>query len=144
VSVLKKALNAGLKPLVVINKIDRPDARPHEVIDKVLDLFIDLDANEQQLDFPIIYASAKWGTAKDSLESSSDNMDPLLDAILFNIPSPSGDPNEPFQIAISSIDYDNYVGRIGIGKIARGEVRKGQDWSYAIRKVNRSKLKLAI
>jgi len=125
--VLKKALNAGLKPLVVINKIDRPDARPHEVIDKVLDLFIDLDANEQQLDFPIIYASAKWGTAKDSLESSSDNMDPLLDAILFNIPSPSGDPNEPFQIAISSIDYDNYVGRIGIGKIARGEVRKGQE-----------------
>ncbi len=125
--VLKKALAAGLKPLVVINKIDRPDARPHEIIDKVLDLFIDLDANEQQLDFPIIYASAKWGTAKDSLESSSDNMDPLLDAILFNIPSPSGDPNGPFQIAISSIDYDNYVGRIGIGKIARGEIRKGQE-----------------
>jgi len=125
--VLKKALAAGLKPLVVINKIDRPDARPHEVIDKVLDLFIDLDASEQQLDFPVIYASAKWGIAKDSLDGSSENMNPLLDAIFANIPSPSGDPNEPFQIAISSIDYDNYVGRIGIGKIARGEIRKGQE-----------------
>ncbi len=125
--VLKKALAAGLKPIVVINKIDRPDARPHEVIDKVLDLFIDLDANEHQLDFPIVYASAKWGIAKHSLDGSSDNMDPLLEAILTNIPSPSGDRNEPFQIAISSIDYDNYVGRIGIGKIARGEIHKGQE-----------------
>ena len=91
--VLQKALDAGLKPLVVINKIDRPDARPFEVIDKVLDLFIDLGANEEQLDFPIIYASAKWGMAKDSLESSSDNMVPLLDAILANIPSPAVDPD---------------------------------------------------
>lgn len=125
--VLKKALAAGLKPIVVINKIDRPDARPHEVIDKVLDLFIDLDANEQQLEFPIVYASAKWGVAKDSLEGSSDNMNPLLEAIINNIPAPEGDRDEPFQIAISSIDYDNYVGRIAIGKIARGEIRKGQE-----------------
>ncbi len=125
--VLKKALDAGLKPLVVINKIDRPDARPFEVIDKVLDLFIDLGANEEQLDFPIIYASAKWGMAKDSLEGSSDNMIPLLDAILANIPFPSGEPDQPFQIAVSSVDYDNYVGRIGIGKIARGRIFKGQE-----------------
>jgi GTP-binding protein len=125
--VLQKALDAGLKPLVVINKIDRPDARPFEVIDKVLDLFIDLGANEEQLDFPIIYASAKWGMAKDSLESSSDNMVPLLDAILAKIPSPAGDPDQPLQIAVSSIDYDNYVGRVGIGKIARGTIHKGQE-----------------
>ena len=125
--VLSKALAAGLKSIVVINKIDRPDARPHEVIDKVLDLFIDLNANELQLDFPIVYASAKWGVAKDSLDGNSDSMKPLLEAIINNIPSPAGDSNEPFQIAISSLDYDNYVGRIGIGKIARGQLKKGQE-----------------
>lgn len=125
--VLKKALAAGLKPIVVINKIDRPDARPYEVIDKLIDLFIDLGANEQQLDFPVVYASAKWGVAKFSLDVSSENMDPLLEAIMENIPYPAGSQDEPFQMVISSIDYDNYVGRIGIGKINRGQIKKGQE-----------------
>ncbi|MBO8159920.1 translational GTPase TypA [Thermosyntropha sp.] len=125
--VLRKALEAGLKPLVVINKIDRPDARPLEVLDEVLELFIDLDADDSQLDFPVVYTSAKAGYAKLSLEGTSDNMQPLLDAILKHIPAPAGSPDKPLQMVISSIDYDNYVGRIGIGKIYRGRIFKGQE-----------------
>lgn len=125
--VLKKALDAGLQPLVVINKIDRPDARPVEVIDELLDLFIDLGADDLQLDFPVVYASAKEGIAKLNLTDESYNMQPLMDAILEHIPSPSGSPNNNLQIIISSLDYDNYVGRIGIGKIYNGVIKKGQD-----------------
>ena len=125
--VLKKALDACLKPIVVINKIDRPGARPEEVLDKVLDLFIDLEADEEQLDFPVVYASAKEGFAKTSLDNSSKDMKPLLDTIIEKIPAPEGDPDRPLQLVISSIDYDNYVGRIGVGKISRGVICKGQE-----------------
>jgi GTP-binding protein len=125
--VLKKALNAGLRALVVINKIDRAGARPLEVADMVLDLFIDLEAAEDQLDFPVIYASAKAGYAKRNLDDDSPDMKPLLDMIIEQIPAPDGSEEEPFQLVISSIDYDNYVGRIGIGKIKRGRVQKGQE-----------------
>jgi len=125
--VLRKALEAGLKPIVVINKIDRPDARPHEVLDEVLDLFIDLGAHEDQLDFPVIYASAKIGYASLELEGSSQDMQPLLDMIIATIPIPRGDEDGPLQLVISSIDYDSYVGRIGVGKISRGTISKGQE-----------------
>ena len=125
--VLRKALEAGLKPVVVINKIDRPDARPHEVLDEVLDLFIDLGANEDQLDFPVVYTSAKIGFANLELDGSSTDMKPLLDMIISTIPIPRGDEDGPLQLVISSIDYDSYVGRIGVGKISRGTILKGQE-----------------
>jgi len=125
--VLKKALEASLKPIVVINKIDRPGVRPEEVLDKVLDLFIDLEADEEQLDFPVVYVSAKEGYAKTCLNESSTDMKALLDMIIEKMPAPEGDPDEPLQLVISSIDYDNYVGRIGVGKISRGVINKGQE-----------------
>lgn len=125
--VLAKALQAGLKPIVVINKIDRPEARPEEVIDEVLDLFIDLGADEDQLDFPVAYASARDGYAKRDLDAPAENMIPLLDMILEEIPAPYGDPDGSLQLVISSIDYDSYVGRIGIGKVIRGQAVKNAE-----------------
>jgi len=125
--VLKKSLEACLKPIVVINKIDRPGARPEEVLDKVLDLFIDLEADEEQLDFPVVYTSAKEGFAKTCLDEFSMDMKPLLDMIIEKMPAPEGDPDGPLQLVISSIDYDNYVGRIGVGKIGRGVISKDQE-----------------
>ena len=125
--VLAKALQAGLKPIVVINKIDRPEARPEEVIDEVLDLFIDLGADEDQLDFPVAYASARDGYAKRDLDAPAENMIPLLDMILEEIPAPCGDPDGSLQLVISSIDYDSYVGRIGIGKVIRGQAIKNAE-----------------
>lgn len=125
--VLKKALHAGLKPLVVINKIDRPGSSVQKVTDELLDLFIDLEADEEQLDFPLVLASARDGYAKESIHEWSDDMKPLLDAILKYIPAPSGDPSGDLQLGISSISYDPYVGRIGVGKIARGTINKGQE-----------------
>ncbi|MBM7616375.1 translational GTPase TypA [Alkaliphilus hydrothermalis] len=124
--VLKKALAEGLQPIVVVNKIDRPDRRPEEVIDEVLDLFIALEADEDQLEFPVIYASAKNGFAKLTVEEESDNLKPLFDAILEHIPCPEGDPDDGVQLLISNIDYDKYIGRIGIGKLTRGNLKKGQ------------------
>ncbi len=125
--VLRKALEAGLKPIVVINKVDRPDARPQEVLDKILDLFIDLGAHEDQLDFPVMYTSAKMGYANIDLEGTSTDMKPLLDMIISVIPVPKGDEDGPLQLVISSIDYDSYVGRIGVGKITRGTISKAQE-----------------
>jgi len=125
--VLKKALAAGLKPVVVINKIDRSDARPQEVIDEILDLFIDLEADEEQLDFPVVYASARLGFATTKLEEKPSDMKPLLEMIVNHIPAPSGDPQDELQLVVSSIDYDNYVGRIGVGKINRGVITRGQE-----------------
>lgn len=124
--VLKKALQEGLKSIVVINKIDRPEARPEEVIDEVLDLYIALDASEDQMEFPIIYASAKNGFAKYELEQENINMAPLFESIMDNIPHPVGDDEGGLQLLISSIDYDKYTGRIGIGRIVRGSISKGQ------------------
>ncbi len=121
--VLKKALGLHKTPLVVINKIDRDGARPDEVIDEVLDLFIELGADDDQIEFPVVYASARNGYASlDSFVRDGD-MRPLLDAILDHIPSPEGDPDGPAQILFSSLEYDDYVGRIGVGRVERGTVK---------------------
>lgn len=125
--VLKKALELELPVIVCINKIDRPEARPAEVIDEILELFIDLEAHEEQLDCPFIFASAKSGYASLDPETPSDNMIPLFDSILDYIPAPEGDSEAPAQVLISTIDYNEYVGRIGIGKIDNGTIRINQD-----------------
>ncbi len=124
--VLKKALSLKKKVLVVVNKIDRPGARPAEVIDEVLDLFIELGADEDQLEFPVIYASARDGYSSKDDSVREGDMRPLLDAILENIDAPSGDMSGPTQLLFSSLDYDDYIGRIGIGRVERGTVRQGQ------------------
>ncbi len=124
--VLKKALNLKKKVLVVINKIDRPNARPYEVVDEVLDLFIDLGAEEDQLEFPVVYASARDGYANLDPDARSGDMRPLFDAILENIDAPEGDPDQPLQVLFSSLDYDDYVGRIGVGRVERGRIKKNQ------------------
>ncbi|MBR3290480.1 MAG: GTP-binding protein, partial [Clostridia bacterium] len=124
--VLKKALEAGKRPVVVINKIDRDGARPAEVIDELLDLLIELDADEDQLDFPVVYASARDGYASLDPNARSGDMQPLFDAILKYVPAPKGDADGPLQIRFSNIDYDDYVGRIGVGRVERGSVRTGQ------------------
>ena len=124
--VLKKALNLKKKVLVVINKIDRPNARPYEVVDEVLDLFIDLGADEDQLEFPVIYASARDGYASTDPNNRGGDMQPLFEAILENIDAPEGNPDEPLQVLFSSLDYDDYVGRIGVGRVERGRIKKNQ------------------
>ncbi len=124
--VLKKALQLNLKPIVVVNKIDRPDARAGEVVDEVLDLFIDLEADEDQLEFPVVYVSAKEGVAKLSIAEESANLKPLFDMILEKVPAPRGYADKPLQLLVSSIDYDEYVGRVAIGRIERGRISYGQ------------------
>ena len=125
--VLKKALELNLPVIVCINKIDRPEARPAEVVDEVLELFIDLDASEEQLDCPFIYASAKAGIASYSMDEEGKDMIPLFETILDYIPAPEGDPDAGTQVLISTIDYNEYVGRIGIGKVDNGKVSVNQD-----------------
>ena len=125
--VLKKALELELPVIACINKTDRPEARPAAVVDEVLELFIDLDANEEQLDCPFIFASAKNGTASYSAEETGTDMVPLFDTILDYIPAPEGDPEAGTQVLVSTIDYNEYVGRIGIGKVDNGTVKAGQD-----------------
>ncbi|MGE5629286.1 MAG: translational GTPase TypA [Solirubrobacterales bacterium] len=124
--VLKKALELDLRPIVVLNKIDRPDARPVEVLDEVFDLFIELGANDEQLDFPVVYCSARDGIAKYEVEDESTNMDPLFDSIIKNVKAPEGYLDAPLQLLITTIDYNEYVGKIGIGKIERGSINKNQ------------------
>lgn len=118
--VLRKALELGKTPVVVINKIDRPGARPFEVVSETLDLFLELGATDEQCDFPIVYASAKQGISGFDPDKLEDTMKPLFDTIISSVPAPTGDPEGPFQLLISTIDYDDYVGRIGIGRIERG------------------------
>lgn len=125
--VLKKALELSLPVIVCINKIDRPDARPDEVVDEVLELFIDLDADESQLDCPFIFASAKGGYATASLDNPKDDMTDLFEAIINYIPAPCGDPDAGTQVLISTIDYNEYIGRIGIGKIDNGTLKVNQE-----------------
>ena len=125
--VLYYALDLNLPVIVCINKIDRPEARPAEVVDEVLELFIDLDASEEQLDCPFIYASAKAGIASYSMDEEGKDMVPLFETILDYIPAPEGDPDAGTQVLISTIDYNEYVGRIGIGKVDNGSVKVGQD-----------------
>lgn len=124
--VLRKALALHLKPIVVINKIDRKEARPAEVIDEILDLFIELGADDDLLDFPVIYASAKDRIAKYNLDDESDNMNPLFDTIKKYVPAPIGDSEAPLQFLVSSLDYDEYIGRIAIGRVERGTINKDQ------------------
>ncbi|MCR4434614.1 MAG: translational GTPase TypA [Clostridiales bacterium] len=124
--VLRKALQFNLKPVVVVNKIDRPEARPHEVIDEILELFIELGANDEQLDFPIVYASSKDGVAVLDLEDQPKDLKPLFDTIVEKVPAPKGFMDKPLQLLVSSIDYDDYVGRIAIGRVERGIIRTGQ------------------
>lgn len=121
--VLKKALGLKKTPLVVINKIDRPGARPAEVIDEVLDLFIELGADDDQIEFPVIYASARDGYASKDPDVREGDLRPLFDAILAHIPAPSGDPEGPAQMLFSSLEYDDYVGRIGVGRVERGKIK---------------------
>ena len=123
--VLKKALGLKKKVLVVINKIDRPNARADEVLDEVLDLFIDLGADEDQLDFPVVYASAREGYSSLNSADRSGDMRPLFDSILENIAPPAGDTEKPLQVLFSSLDYDDYIGRIGVGRVEIGVIRRG-------------------
>ena len=125
--VLKKALELNLSVIVCINKIDRPEARPLEVIDEVLELFMDLDASDEQLDCPFVFASAKAGYAVRDLADEPKNMVPLFETILEHIPAPEGDPDAGTQVLISTIDYNEYVGRIGVGKVDNGEIRVNMD-----------------
>ena len=124
--VLKKALGLNLKPIVVINKIDRPGAQPLKVVDKVLELFMDLDATEEQLDFPVIYASAKNGIAKMKLEDESDNIYCIFDTIIKEIPAPQVDVNGDMQLLVSNIGYDDYLGRLAVGRVERGTLKANQ------------------
>ena len=125
--VLKKALNLKKKVLVVVNKIDHPGARPSEVIDEVLDLFIELGADEDQIEFPVVYASAKDGYSSLDPDVREGDMRPLLDAILEHISAPDGDIDGPLQILFSSLDYDDYIGRIGVGRVERGKILRGEN-----------------
>ncbi|AXK40357.1 translational GTPase TypA [Crenobacter cavernae] len=124
--VTKKALALGLRPIVVINKIDRPGARPDWVVDQTFDLFDKLGATDEQLDFPIIYASGLSGFAKYELEEESDTMRPLFDTVLKHVPVPAGDPEAPLQLQISALDYSTYTGRLGLGRVLNGRIKPGQ------------------
>jgi len=125
--VMRKALGLGLLPIVVINKIDRQDARPVEVVNEVFDLMIELGASDEQLDFPILYAIGRAGIVRTNLEDTTEDCRPLFDAILKRIPPPPGYADAPLQLLVSAIDYNDYVGRLGIGRIQRGKVRQAED-----------------
>jgi GTP-binding protein len=124
--VLKKAFQHELRPIVVLNKIDRPDARAHEVLDMVFDLFVELCADDETLDFPVLYASGRAGIASWSLEQKGTDIIPVFEALLKHIPAPHGDVDKPLQMQITSIQYNDYVGRIGVGRIYNGKVKTGQ------------------
>ncbi|MFZ2698632.1 MAG: GTP-binding protein, partial [Lactococcus raffinolactis] len=125
--VLKKALDQGLTPIVVVNKIDKPSARPEEVVDEVLELLIELGADEEQLEFPVVYASAINGTSSlsDDLETQEHTMEPLFETIIDHIPAPVDNSDEPLQFQVSLLDYNDFVGRIGIGRVFRGTIKVG-------------------
>lgn len=125
--VLKKALELSLKPIVVINKIDRPDSRIEEVTDEIIDLFIELGADDEQLEFPIVYVSAKQGIAKLSLKDESSDLKPLFDTIVSCVKPPEGYIDEPLQMLVTTVEYDDYVGRIAIGRVVRGKIKYGQN-----------------
>ncbi len=124
--VVKKALSLGLKPIVVINKIDKPAAEPDRVVDEIFDLFVALEANDEQLEFPVVYAAARDGYAKINLEDENKNFEPLFETIIKNVPLPSGKVENPLQLQVFTLGYDNYVGKIGIARIFNGSVKKNQ------------------
>ncbi len=125
--VLMKALEANLTPIVVINKIDRPDARVQEVLNEVYDLFIDLDASEDQLEFPVLYTNGRLGIAKTSMEDPSEDLRPLFDGILEHIPPPAGDPEGTLQMLVANLDYSDYLGRLAIGRVFQGSLKLGDE-----------------
>jgi GTP-binding protein len=125
--VVKKAISLGLKPILVVNKIDKPAADPERVVDEVFDLFVAMDASEEQLDFPILYAAARDGYAKWSLEDENKDITPIFEAIVDHVPPPSGSADNPAQVQVFTLDYDNYVGRIGIARIFNGRIRRGDE-----------------
>ena len=125
--VLRKALEQKLKPIVVINKIDRPDQRVDDVEDEVLELFMELDADDDQLDFPVVYATARDGIAKLNMADESSNLEPLFKLLIENIPAPKGEIDGPLQVMVTTLDYDEYVGRIAIGRVVRGRIKNGQN-----------------
>src|SRR5882672_10653741 len=129
--VLSKALEASLQPIVVINKIDRPDARPQEVLNEIYDLFIDLDAKEEQLDFPVLYTNAKAGTASTHQGGHGEDLRPLFDAIVERIPPPSGHANGPLQILVANLDYSDYLGRLAIARVFSGTMKTGEEVAIA-------------
>ena len=129
--VLSKALEAHLQPIVVINKIDRPDARSQEVLNEIYDLFIDLDAEESQLGFPVLYTNAKLGTASTDPEVAGVNLQPLFEAIIKTIPPPAGDPEAPLQILVANLDYSDYLGRLAIARVFNGTLRTGEEVGIA-------------
>ncbi|WP_298703783.1 translational GTPase TypA [uncultured Campylobacter sp.] len=124
--VVKKALSLGLRPIVVVNKIDKPAADPDRVVNEIFDLFVALDANDEQLEFPVIYAAAKNGYAKYDLNDESTDMKPLFETIISHVPTPSGSDDNPLQLQVFTLDYDNYVGKIGIARIFNGTINKNQ------------------
>ena len=124
--VLKKALEQKLQPIVVVNKIDKPMARPEAVIDEVIDLFIDLGADEEQLEFPVVYTSAVNGVAGTDPEKVDQSMDVVFDTILEHVPAPIDNRDESLQFQVTMLDYNDYVGRIGIGRVFRGSIKVGQ------------------
>jgi GTP-binding protein len=140
--VLSKALEAGLPPVVVINKIDRADARPQEVLNELYDLFIDLDAHEDQLDFPVLYTNAKAGTASEEIGQPGEDLRPLFDAILATIPPPSGSAENSLQILVANLDYSDYLGRMAIARVFNGTLRTGEE--VAIAKLDGSLQKVQI
>jgi len=140
--VLSKALEAGLPPVVVINKIDRPDARAQEVLNEIYDLFIDLDANEGQLDFPVLYTNAKAGTASNSMDVPGEDLRQLFDAILATIPPPAGSIEHALQVLVANLDYSDYLGRLAIARVFNGHLRTGED--VAIAKLDGSLQKIKI
>jgi GTP-binding protein len=124
--VLKKALEKGLRPIVVVNKIDRPNAHPDKAVDQVFDLFVELGADDDQCDFTTLYASGLDGYAKENLNDEGVDMQPLFEAILHHVPPPAGDPQKPLQLQVTSLDYSEYIGRIVIGRIHNGKIKAGQ------------------
>ncbi len=131
--VLRKALELGLPPIVILNKIDRADARPQQVLDEVYDLFIDLDAGEEQLGFPVLYCNAKKGTCRLTPDGPEESLEPLFDEILRTVPAPRYDPSSPLQLLVTSLDYDDYVGRLAIGRVVNGRVAAGDEVSRCLR-----------
>jgi len=125
--VVKKALSLGLCPIVVVNKIDKPAGDPERVVNEIFDLFVALEANDAQLEFPVIYAAAKSGIARNSLEDTNEDMIPLFEKIIEHVPAPSGDVDNPLQLQVFTLDYDNYVGKIGIARIFNGKISKNQN-----------------
>ena len=141
--VLKQALEHGLNPIVVVNKIDRPNSDPENVVNLVFDLFVELGANDVQLDFPVVYASAKNGIAKLHLTDESDNMKPLFDLIVKNVPEPEGDINESLQMLVTNIEYDEYVGKLATGRIYNGSIEKNQEIVLVKRDASQVKSKIS-